>query len=169
MLSFDIRTLEAHAAKVEGRLEAGDPVWQEGDPLPDGAVHATGRLSRAGADRFYWSGRIEGTATGSCRRCLTDTAAPVSEAVHLIFTTAADDEADDPDVFPVPPRARELDLRPAIREQWLLAVPAYAVCRDDCRGLCPRCGADLNAGDCRCPPAPDSRWNALRVSRSDAQ
>ena len=80
---------------------------------------------------------------------------------------ASDEEVDDPDVFRIPPRAVELDLRPAIREQWLLAVPSYALCREECRGLCPRCGADLNAGECECPPAADSRWEALRGLGSD--
>ena len=45
MLSFDIRSLEAQAATVDDGLEAGDAVWQEGDPKPDSAVRVTGRLS----------------------------------------------------------------------------------------------------------------------------
>ena len=56
-------------------------------------------------------------------------------------------------------RATELDLRPALREQWLLHVPGYALCRDDCKGLCPTCGAELNAGPCDCASAAaDPRW-----------
>src|SRR2546422_2859983 len=47
--------------------------------------------------------------------------------------------------------------RPAVREELLLAVPQWVVCRDDCRGLCPRCGKDLNAGPCGCPAAPADR------------
>ena len=59
--------------------------------------------------------------------------------------------------------AADLDLRPALREQWLLAAPAFALCREDCKGLCPRCGADLNAGphDCATQTA-DPRWDALK-------
>jgi len=37
-----------------------------------------------------------------------------------------------------------------IREQVLLALPTRPLCDEDCRGLCPSCGADLNEGDCRC-------------------
>ena len=47
-------------------------------------------------------------------------------------------------------RTRELDLRPSVREQWLLAVPSFVLCREDCKGLCPHCGADLNLGPCGC-------------------
>jgi DUF177 domain-containing protein len=44
----------------------------------------------------------------------------------------------------------EVDLGELVREQLLLAVPAYPLCRTDCRGLCPRCGTDRNQAVCRC-------------------
>ncbi|HKO16892.1 MAG TPA: DUF177 domain-containing protein [Gemmatimonadaceae bacterium] len=166
MLSFDIRSLEQHAASVDDQLPPDDRVWQEGDPVPSRPLQVTGRLSSAGAGRFYWHGRIEGDATLPCRRCLADTTVHVSSEEHIIFAEAGDAETDDPDVFPLDPRERELDLRPAIREQWLLSAPSFTECRPDCRGLCPTCGADLNVGQCDCPRAPadatDTRWNALR-------
>ena len=158
MLSFDIRSLESQAVQVEGALSADDPVWQEGDPIPAGPVRVHGRLSSAGgAGRFYFSGSLKGKLDAECRRCLT--AVPVSV-----------EEADDPDVYLLDPRARDLDLRPAIREHWLLSVPGYAECRPDCKGLCPTCGIDLNTGSCDCTPAAaESRWDALRAIRSDAE
>jgi len=162
MLSFDIRSLSSKAAHVDGAVAPDDPVWQEGDPLPSEPVRVTGRLSAAGPDRFYWHGRIEGSASGPCRRCLTDTTVHVREEAHVIFSQGGEGDADDPDVFQVEPGAVELDLRPAVREQWLLHVPAYPLCREDCKGLCARCGTDLNAGTCDCPPSTDSRWDALR-------
>jgi hypothetical protein len=51
MLSFDIRSLEEQAATVAGALDAHDPVWIEGDMLPESAVFASGRLSVAGPGR----------------------------------------------------------------------------------------------------------------------
>ena len=170
MLSFDIRALDEHAAQVDGRLDATDPVWQEGDSLPRDGVRATGRLSNAGSGRYYWSGQISGTAELSCRRCLAPAVAHVSDNVGIVFAEADDEEVDDPDVYRIPTRAHALDLREAIREQWLLSVPAYALCRSDCRGLCPQCGADLNAGPCDCAVATtDSRWDALRKIRGETR
>ncbi len=64
MLSFDIRALEAQAEAVDGELSPTDEVWQGGDLLPQGPLRVTGRLSAAGPDRFYFSGRITGTAQG---------------------------------------------------------------------------------------------------------
>ena len=163
MLSFDIRALETQAASVEGELPADDPIWEEGDTRPETAIDVTGRLSAAGPGRFYFSGRLQGTVAAECRRCLADVSEAVNVDSHMIFAEAGVEGADDEsEAFVVDPGARSLDMRPAVREEWLLAVPAFLLCRPDCKGLCPRCGADLNAGPCDCPPATDARWDALR-------
>ena len=86
----------------------------------------------------------------------------IEDESHIIYAEPDETTDDDPDVYPLDPDARELDLRPAIREQWLLAQPRYVLCREDCKGLCPRCGTDLNDGPCDCPPQTDSRWDSLR-------
>ena len=171
MLSFDIRSLEHHGVAVDGFLPPDDAIWQVDDPRPSGTLHVTGRLSSAGAGRYYWHGHIEGDVVMACRRCLSDATAHVTGEEHVIFVDADDEEADKPDVYPLDPRADEIDLRAAVREQWLLTVPGFLLCREDCRGLCPTCGADLNVGDCACPPevTVDSRWDALRsLTRVDA-
>ena len=52
----------------------------------------------------------------------------------------------------------------AVREELILAGPQYVLCREDCRGLCPRCGKDLNAGPCGCPAvAPNPRLAVLHT------
>lgn len=171
MLSFDIRALEAHAEAVDGALSPTDEVWQVGDPLPQAPIRVTGRLSSAGPDRFYFSGRIEGTARGECRRCLTDVTTTVALDSHLVFSAVQeDDEDDESDAYAFDSAAPELDLREAVREEWLLNVPAFPLCRDDCAGLCPRCGVDRNAaadaGGCGCAPDADARWDALRAEQA---
>ncbi|HEY7877182.1 MAG TPA: DUF177 domain-containing protein [Gemmatimonadaceae bacterium] len=168
MLSYDIRELERNAVRVDGELATDDPIWTEGDTLPAAPVRASGRLSSAGSGRFYWSGRIETTAKVACRRCLSAVATPVSEDVHALFVDAGDEVADDPDTYPIPPRARSLDLRPAIRELWMLSAPEFLLCREDCRGLCAHCGADLNAGPCACDPADDERQSPLHAAGHDS-
>src|SRR4051812_38946017 len=122
MLSFDLRSLDTHAAVVDERLPASDPVWEESDPKPTDSVHVTGRLSVAGPGRYYWHGRIEGEVALECSRCLSQASAHVSDEAHLIFAEIGDEETDDPDVFRLDPKATELDLRPAIREEWILAA-----------------------------------------------
>ena len=168
MLSFDIRSLASKAVQVDGSLAADDPVWQDDDPRPSRPVHVVGRLSAAGVGRYYFSGHLDGETATECRRCLTDVTVSVSEDVQLLFVEADTEGADDPDVFVIDSRAHDLDMRPALREQWLLAVPAFAQCREDCKGFCPTCGADLNTDACDCASATDSRWDALRNVRGQS-
>ena len=62
----------------------------------------------------------------------------------------------------------ELDLRPLIREAVLMTIPIVALCREDCAGLCTRCGTDLNKGNCSCQPeVADPRWSELKKLLED--
>ena len=81
----------------------------------------------------------------------------------MLFT--GDARTDDPAAWVIEPQAVELDLRPTIREELILSAPAYLLCREDCRGLCPGCGQDLNRGSCTCPSSRDPRWAALEALR----
>ena len=165
----DLRSLAEPAVAVDDTLSPDDPVWLEGDPKPSSPLRVKGRLSTAGPGQFYWHGTIEGDVAMACRRCLGDASAHVSEDAHLIFAEAGTEGVeDDPDVFLIDDRATELDLRPALREQWLLHAPGFALCRDDCQGLCPTCGAELNLGPCDCAPASvDPHWEGLRKLRDE--
>ena len=59
-------------------------------------------------------------------------------------------------------RTESIDLTADIRDVILLAFPNYPCCGDDCKGLCPQCGIDLNVGKCRCKPAAlKGKWDAL--------
>jgi uncharacterized protein len=162
MLSFDIRSVEARAVQVDGELQPGDPVWQQGDPVPASPIRVAGRLSAAGTGRFYWHGRMTGDLTLPCRRCLADATVHVSDESHVIFAEAGSEETEDPDVYVLDERSNQIDLRPVVREQWMLNVPSFAECRAECKGLCPTCGKDLNEGPCECAPARDTRWDGLK-------
>jgi uncharacterized protein len=170
MLSFDIRSLESQAAHVEGQLAPDDGVWEDGDARPSKPIRVEGRLSAAGPFRFYFSGRFSGEAEAPCRRCLTPVGVQVDEEAHFIFSSEGDDSSDDPDVYPFDANAPRLDLRPAVREAWLLVVPGFLLCREDCKGLCATCGIDLNIDACEhsheSPQVKtDSRWDSLRAVR----
>ncbi len=84
--------------------------------------------------------------------------------VRVLFTEDAG--TDDPDAYVIPPNVTELDLAPMIREELILAVPDYVLCREECQGLCAQCGQDLNVARCDCRPAPDPRWEALEALRA---
>lgn len=160
MLRVDLRELAQGPVDTRGELGQADPTLDGLEVALGSPVRVTGRLQATGEGRFYWHGMLKTVVTGECRRCLTPVSTDVTADAHALFTQ--DPEAqEDPDSYPLPPDATEIDLAPAVREELLLAVPRFLVCREDCRGLCPRCGQDLNAGPCGCPPAADPRWQAL--------
>ncbi len=166
MLSFDVRSLESEAAHVDGQLAPDDPVWEAGDALPSKPIRVTGRLSAAGPSRFYFSGSMGGESLVPCKRCLNEVGVKVEEDAHFIFSSEGEDSSDDPDVYPFDANAMSIDLRLAVREFWLLSVPGFVLCREDCKGLCANCGTDLNTGTCDCVPVTtESRWDALREIR----
>ncbi len=71
-------------------------------------------------------------------------------------------------MYPLPARGETLELDDAVREQFLLRAPLFALCRADCAGLCPGCGADRNERDCDCVPEPAvGPWDALKNVKFD--
>lgn len=100
-----------------------------------------------------------------CRRCL----GPVSGSLTRDFRELFEDRSRnrvplDPEGFAMTGEA--VDLEPLAREVVLLGLPLAPLCREDCRGLCDRCGAELNQGPCDCPGrTPDPRWRPLDVLR----
>ncbi|WP_420450540.1 YceD family protein [Ilumatobacter sp.] len=91
-----------------------------------------------------------------CRRCLTDLAGEsVAEVDELYQVELIDEEA-----FEIVDN--QLDLAPMARQSALLELDDERVCRVDCAGLCPECGADLNVTACGCDTeVRDDRWAAL--------
>ena len=160
MLQVDLRELSGGPANTPAELGAADPLFEGLGVVLAGPVRVSGRLHAAGEGRFFWQGSLRTQMAGECRRCLAPVPMTVAADIRALFTQDPD-ALDDPDCYPVPRDATQIDLRPAVREELLLAVPRWVVCREDCPGLCPRCGQDLNAGPCGCPPAGDPRWQAL--------
>lgn len=150
MLSYSLRELAKGAIQVDSALAPDDAVWEDGDVRPTEALRVTGRLSGAGTGRYYFSGAFEGTAAGECRRCLTPVQSVVQGDLHVLFADADDENADEPDVYPLGEGGTTIDLRPSVREQWLLEASSLPLCQPECLGLCITCGADRNRGPCGC-------------------
>ena len=163
MLRVDLRELaQGRAVDTPGELKQDDLAVEGTEITLKQPVVVAGRLQSIGEGRFYWQGTARTVVQGDCRRCLTPVATPLQLEIGVLFTE--DPEAlDDPDSYPVAAHATEIDVTPAVREELVLAAPRYVVCRDDCRGLCPQCGKDLNAGPCGCAPVTEARWQPLQA------
>jgi uncharacterized protein len=143
-----------------GTLRVADVVVPpEADVNVDVVVTAVdGGLQVAGTVRSDW--------VGECRRCLRPVGGEVSTEVRELYRPRAEGEADDDDEETYPLGSDHLDLEPLARDALLLSLPLAPLCRDDCPGLCPTCGADLTDAPCQCAgPAGDPRWGALDVLR----
>jgi uncharacterized protein len=129
-------------------------------------------------------GRFNGRLATACRRCLDEARLelPVRFLLNLVPRRQAlpgveDEEAEGQDrghgesagSFELDEAdeesfdGKQIDLDPIFREQMLLALPMNALCREDCQGLCPQCGQNLNQARCGCQPQwEDPRWAALK-------
>lgn len=108
------------------------------------------------------TGGVEAEADVECARCLRQLTAPVEVEVCELYT-APGHEAE-ADAYRV--TGTEIDLEPMLRDAVTLALPLNPVCRDDCAGLCARCGKDLNEGACDCvEDTSDPRWAPLAALR----
>ena len=162
MLQVDLRELARGPVETRGELAVGDPLFEGLDFVLDQPVVVEGRLQATGEERFYWQGALRTVVRGECRRCLKPVTQAIAAECGALFSRAPDAQGEaDPDAYGLAPELDAVDLRPAVREELILAVPRFLECRADCRGLCPRCGKDLNAGPCGCPPPTDLRWAGL--------
>jgi uncharacterized protein len=130
------------------------------------AIEVTHR--RAGLEVFL-EGTVRGEVRGTCARCLDVFRFPLDAALSLVLVPASVMAAPggavrEEEIGLAAYEGDEIDLTPLVHEQTLLALPTRALCSESCRGLCPRCGANLNAGACACPtPAADARLGVLHT------
>lgn len=123
---------------------------------------------RAGLDVFI-VGTVHGEIRGVCARCLDEFRFPLDAGLALVLVPASTMETPggvvrEEEIGLASYDGDEIDLAPLVEEQALLALPTRPLCDEDCRGLCPRCGANLNAGSCACPaPAADGRLGVLHT------
>jgi uncharacterized protein len=133
-----------------------------------GDIDVIGELMKSAAKTDV-RGSIKAPVEIECTRCLT----PIKRELDIVF----DVDFIDRELFPDSKETHlessdletdvidgnELDLTQVAREQILLNLPEQVLCREDCKGICPKCGSDLNEGDCTCSDDNiDPRWAALK-------
>ena len=133
-----------------------------------GETEVAGTARRKGAQV-----RVRGSLTGSvevvCDRCLQPVALPLEIEFDVQYIpaevargVAENVELADEDLDASIYDDEAVDIDDLVREQVLLTLPLRVLCREDCKGLCPTCGADLNKETCRCEQREvDPRWAAL--------
>ena len=124
-----------------------------------GTVRAEGCISNAG-DVLLLEAELSAQVRRTCGRCLKEfTAVTKADVLEKFYPASAENIEKDAFVYD----SDIVDVTEPLRESLLLAEPIQALCKEDCKGLCPVCGADLNSGDCGCDRfSVDPRLAALK-------
>jgi uncharacterized protein len=176
---IEIHELELHPIDFEENIRTD--VLDLGEDLRQvGALHTSGRAQlvqeQHGKHQIVKDIRLEGSLAArvelACARCLEPVLQDVNHKFDLLYRPlGADAGKEELSVTAVEAevgyyQGEGLLLEDVLQEQVLLALPLKAICRDDCKGLCPHCGKNLNAEQCACAePLEDPRWSALKDIR----
>jgi uncharacterized protein len=171
---LEVRPVEFKEELPPGVLDLGEEIQQQ-TPLK-----TTGRAELVeehhGKHQIIKDIRLRGElATSvelSCARCLDPVTQDVNRSFELLYRPVGTDAGRDE--ISVTDAEAEIGyyqgegilLEDVLREQVLLALPLKITCREDCKGLCPQCGKNLNQDRCSCvTKLPDPRWSALEEIR----
>lgn len=178
-----IRRQHGESVPVRERVDSPEGFMDEVEFAPGASIAVEGHVTNTGQG-YLADGTIQTELQLECGRCLKPVRWPLSvrffERFHSedegrpqplsAFESAEDEEeeADEVHYF----SGDEIDLAPVVREQILVAVPMKVVCTDDCKGICPKCGANLSEDPCDCPDetldirlAPLAEWLKAQEKR----
>ncbi|MBI4643601.1 MAG: DUF177 domain-containing protein [Deltaproteobacteria bacterium] len=145
---------------LEVEVDLGDKYfsrWREEDPgleFSTAQINGAARLEKHGRDILV-RGHLQGHLQLACSRCVENFDAPVDADFDLLLVpgpgpAGGEEELSAPDLDLDYYSGETLDLEAVIREQIILMVPLKPLCADNCKGICPRCGAVLNLEACTC-------------------
>lgn len=170
-LRIDLENLARSKSAFAHVYAAGELELNDDRVRLTGPADVSGTLTLKGK-RLLLRGRLVTPAQADCDRCLCPVAVPVAAQFNLQYVTQAEFdlapavELEEEDLAVSIYDGETVDIDELVREQILLAVPERTLCREDCQGLCPTCGADRNLKQCGCDSADiDPRWAGLKNLR----
>lgn len=143
-----------------------EPIRLEFEAQKVGSTGGRSHHEKAPGDRFRLVGRARTTMEVQCGRCLEPYRIPIDASFDLSYVPQTDNigegerEVRDDDLSTAYYRGEAIDLGELLREQFYLSLPMKPLCSDDCKGLCPQCGANWNREPCDCKPA----WEDPRLA-----
>lgn len=121
-------------------------------------------LTNVGAGSVLVEGNLAVTLTIPCDRCLQSVNVPLTVAfTHQVISPEKEDAASEENEEQNFVSGYELDTDALISNEILINMPVKVLCREDCKGICPVCGKNLNDGECGCDTfVPDPRMAAIK-------
>jgi uncharacterized protein len=153
-MKIRVDTIPEEGEHIEGGIEPSEiNLDLPGYSLEEAVVFA-GHAAKAD-DGVYVEGTIRGTVHPECSRCLTTFEMPLELDMNVVYVpeeerTGKQSETLDPDSNLSFYEGDSIDLLREIKDLILTSLPIKPICRPDCKGICPQCGADLNAAACKC-------------------
>ncbi len=170
MLRLDLARLAREgSARLQVSVGVDDPLWDSSGVTFSEPVEVDLRASYAGSGEVLVHGTLAARVRQECRRCLEPVTSRLTAEVTMVFLPSGTPGLEeDGEVRTFEPRTGGIDLSEPLREEVILAVDPYVVCKPDCRGLCPQCGVNLNVSSCHCARSEgDPRWAVLRETTKE--
>ena len=147
------------SASFSTSVDLSDLQYGESYPVSE-PVLASGKV-RNTAGVLVMTGTIQTTIHGVCDRCASDFDEDVELPIDVVLVTElSNEENEDEWVFPL--EGDSADLEDIVRTVFVLNMDSKLLCKPDCKGLCCRCGKNLNDGPCSCQKELDPRFAALK-------
>ena len=154
-MKFDLRRFRGDTDRLARRIEPAALALEDDELRVVEPIDFAAEIHKDGS-KIRLKGRVRTSLEVPCSRCLEPFRVTVDAPLDLLFLPAADDAGGgeravgDDDIGVSYYRDDEIDLGEVIREQFYLALPMKPLCREDCQGLCPTCGANRNRETCDC-------------------
>lgn len=162
-LCIPLSSVEEGVSTISLRTVHPDFCLEERCRFPN-EIEIEARITTLGGD-FLVDLKVKSEGVFLCDRCGEEFRRIITGEMQTLFTfdrVKAQEEGGG-EVRLLPPSAKEIDITQDVLDGLLLAIPVKFLCREECLGLCPRCGAKLNEEKCSCPRSEvDSRWEALK-------
>ena len=140
-------------------VDLSDLVYGASNPVSESVLAAGSVRNTAGV--LVMKGMISTCIHGICDRCATDFDRQMEIPIDVVLVTElANEENEDEWVFHL--EADAADLEDIVRTVFVLNMDSKLLCKEDCKGLCCRCGKNLNDGPCGCQKELDPRFAALK-------
>jgi len=170
-MRIELENLEKAGGKFSREYQTDQLTFDEQDLRLVEPVRVAGRVRRRN-EEVELRGKLATKVAVPCGRCLKSVEFPVEVDFTERFTPAVawkneeqhELQAEDLNLAVFDGDAIELD--DLVKEEIMLAMPGHTLCQDECKGLCPSCGTNLNEGNCDCATSQiDSRWEKLKDLR----
>lgn len=140
ILKINSASINIEFSEVIGDLNLVDEGFEFNNP-----VIFTGKLTNTG-NAVELDGRLVSTYKAKCYRCLKETEMELALNIKERFVRAGESAGEDDYTF----EGSQIDIGKALRDNIILNLPMKQLCSEDCKGLCFRCGKNLNEEDCSC-------------------